>query len=48
MKRKEYLQPAIEVVEALPMVLLSGSMTEEGETDQIPVFGDDKLDYVPL
>ncbi len=47
MKRKEYLQPAIEVVAAAPAALLSGSLTEEGESDQIPVF-DDKLDYVPL
>lgn len=50
MKRKEYLQPTIEVVEAAPAALLAGSLTEEGETDHIPVFDgdDDKFDYAPL
>jgi len=47
MKKRLYLQPATEVVAAAPSTLLSGSLTEEGESDQIPVF-DDKLDYVPL
>ena len=46
MKRKEYLQPAIEVVEALPTVLLSGSLMEEGETDEIGVFDDEDPDLI--
>ena len=48
MKRKRYLQPAIEVVEAALAGLLEGSLLQEGEADQIPVFDDDELDYDPI
>ena len=48
MKRKLYLQPAIELVEAAPAALFADSMIEDGETDLIPVFDDDELDYDPI
>ena len=41
MKKKEYLQPATEVVEAAPAVLLAGSLLQEGETDTTGVFDDE-------
>jgi len=41
MKKRLYLQPAIEVVVAAPAALLAGSLTEEGETDTIGVYDDE-------
>ena len=46
MKRKEYLQPTIEVMEAAPATLLAGSLTEEGETDTIGVYDDEDPDPI--
>ena len=48
MKRKLYLQPAIEVVAAAPAALLAGSLTEEGETDTMDVFDDEDEDIILL
>ena len=41
MKRKDYQQPAIEVMETAPAALLAGSLLQEGETDTTGVFDDE-------
>jgi len=41
MKRKDYQQPTIEMVEAAPAALLAGSLLQEGETDTTGVFDDE-------
>ena len=46
MKKKEYLQPVTEVVEAAPATLLAGSLTEEEETDTIGVYDDEDPDPI--
>ena len=46
MKRKLYLQPAIETMEAAPAALLAGSLTTEGEMETTGVYDDESPDPI--
>ena len=46
MKRKLYLQPAIETMEAAPAALLAGSLTTEGETETTGVYNEESPDPI--